>query len=204
MPKYFKGRFYLGLVLLAASFSAIGSSIEQVDFTQLNNGAELIFEGRIIGIRTDTEGSTRSVHTWVKFEILDLIKGHYDQPTIELSFLGGTADGRTVHVSDMQIPTMGEHGVYFVENVNRRMVNPLYGWAQGHFLVKYDRALKRQVVTTLNGKPVYGIDINVRQSTTRALSQGVAKGVVVDSDARQTHAPMDVADFKVYIRGVVE
>ena len=34
---------------------------------------------------------------------------------------------------------MGEQGIYFVEGMPpRRLINPLYGWHQGHYLIERD------------------------------------------------------------------
>ncbi len=190
------------LVLILLPGLLLASTIKQADMAEITGDAQLIFEGRVIGTRIEQPPGSRAIHTWVRFEVLDVIKGSYDKPVIELSFLGGTRGDLTVRVSDMRIPTMGEHGIYFVEDTGRRLVNPLVGWAQGHFLVQYDRTLKRQIITTLDGRPVKDIDLSARKSHLAEISHGVAQGVIITD--RVSGDLIDPAGFKSLIRGMAE
>lgn len=182
---------------------ASASSVMRVDMAEMNGGAQLVFEGRVVGTRVEHQPGTRAIHTWVRFEVLDVIKGQYDQPALELSFLGGTAGQYTVKVSDMQIPKMGEHGIYFVEDLDKPMVNPLYGWAQGHFLIKYDRKQQQQIITTLKGEPVFDIKGGAVSPHTREISRGIARGVFTTPRAAQDN-PLAPDQFKVILRGMTE
>ena len=192
---------YFLLLFLPAMVCA--SSVKRVDMAELTGNAQLVFEGRVIGKRIEHTPGSRAIHTWVKFEILDLIKGGYDQPSVELSFLGGTAGDLSVTVSDMQIPAMGEHGIYFVEDISKPLVNPLYGWDQGHFLVRFEQNLRRQMVTTLNGQPVFDLDVKPSGKTLQELSQGVARGVLTDPRRAQA-GPLEPGDFKALLRGAIK
>ena len=49
-------------------------------------------------------------------------------------------------------PESQRRGHYFVESVNRNLVNPLLGWSQGHYLI-YEQNGERRV-STVNDKPV--------------------------------------------------
>ncbi len=190
----------LALCLMPGLLSA--SSIKRADMAEITRDAQLVFEGRVIGTRVEQAPGERSIHTWVRFEVLDIVKGSYDKPVIELSFLGGTRGDLTVRVSDMQIPRMGEHGIYFVEDTERRLVNPLIGWSQGHFLVKYDQKLKRQTITTLDGKVVRDVDTGARRSSLAELSHGIAYGVITEEKAGKQS--IDPDGFKSRIRGMAE
>jgi hypothetical protein len=99
----------------------------------------------------------------------------------------------------MQIPKMGEHGIYFVEDTKKPMVNPLRGWDQGHFLVQYDRQSRRQQITTLNGKPVFDVNTRNIQSSVLRMSHGVARGVITSPQTAQD-LPLAPAQFKDKIR----
>ena len=189
-------------VLLFLPVLAMASSVKRVDISEVTTNAQLVFEGRVIGKRVEHRPGSRAVHTWVKFEILDLIKGQYDQPVIELSFLGGTVGDLSVTVSDMRIPAMGEHGIYFVENHRKSLVNPLYGWDQGHFLVAFDKALGRQAVTTSGGRPVFGMELTPVARTTSELSKGVALGIRTEPEAAGT-TPLLPGAFKALLREAV-
>ncbi len=190
------------LVLILLPGLLLASTVKQADLAEITGDAQLIFEGRVIGTRIEQAPGSRAIHTWVRFEVLDVIKGGYDQPVIELSFLGGTRGDLTVRVSDMRIPAMGEHGIYFVEDTGRRLVNPLVGWAQGHFLVQYDRTLKRHMITTLDGRPVKDIDLSVRRPHFAEISHGVAHGVITTD--RVSRDLIDPAGFKSRIREMAE
>ncbi len=199
-PLFFK-YFLFGLLLLPGLLFA--STLRQSDLSEINRDAELVFEGRVVATRIDHQPGTRAVHTWVKFEILDVVKGQFDQPYLELSFLGGTSGDISVNVSDMQIPKMGEHGVYFVENTNKAMVNPLRGWDEGHFLVQYDRKLKRQQITTLSGQPVFDVNARAVRGSALKISNGVAKGVITSAPSIQA-LPLAPAQFKAKIREMAQ
>ncbi|WP_293647997.1 hypothetical protein [Thiolapillus sp.] len=190
-------------ILLFLPLLASASSVRRVDMAEVAGSAQLVFEGRVIAKHIEHTPGSRAIHTWVKFEILDLIKGQYDQPSIELSFLGGTAGDLSVTVSDMQIPAMGEHGIYFVEDISRPLVNPLYGWDQGHFLVQFDKDLRRQTVSTLGGQPVFGLDLGSLEKSRQELSKGIARGVLTEPQASRA-GPLDPGDFKALLRGVVQ
>lgn len=191
------------LILFMLPVAASASSVMRMALADIQGGAALVFEGRVIGTRIEHQSWARAIHTWVKFEVLDVIKGQYDQPTLELSFLGGTAGQYAVKVSDMQIPKLGEHGIYFVEDINRPMVNPLYGWDQGHFLIQYDRKHQQQTITTLKGEPVFDVEAGAMSSQTQEISQGVARGVYTTPRAAHDN-PLEPNRFKAILRGMRE
>ncbi len=192
------------LVLILALLPGVlpASSVKRVDMAEIARDAQLVFEGRVIGTRVEQEPGSRTIHTWVRFEVLDVVKGNYSEPVIELFFLGGSRGDLTVTVSDMRIPALGEHGIYFVEDVERRLVNPLVGWAQGHFLVRYDRDLKRQIITTPDGRLVKDLDLSARQSGKAEISHGVAHGVITAEAVERDL--INPAGFKSLIRGMAE
>ncbi|HID44444.1 MAG TPA: hypothetical protein EYP34_01645 [Chromatiaceae bacterium] len=196
-------RYLLSLFLLILPSLVFASSIKRADMAEIIDEAQLVFEGRVVGKRVEHVPGTRSVHTWVRFEILDLIKGPYEQRFLELSFLGGSAGDLRVEVSDMHIPEMGEQGVYFVEDTGRPLVNPLVGWAQGHFLVQYDKKLQRQMITTLDGKPVFDLESGPMKTRKPEISRGIARGVFTEPQASRAE-PLDPARFKALLRGGVQ
>ncbi len=85
-----KGIFSFLIVSLMVSYLgahlAEGSMILKVDFDQVVNGSELIFEGRVVSKETRPSRINGRPFTYFIFEIIDVVKGSYTNPTIELLF----------------------------------------------------------------------------------------------------------------------
>ena len=137
-------KLIFAVLMLVISAQSVASTVLKVDFNNVVNAAELVFQGQVISkeVRSLPNGQPM---TFITFSIDDLIKGSYTSTTIELGFLGGETGGRTMIISDLTMPEAGEEGIYFVENTTRRQVNPLYGWHQGHYLVKTDSSGNKTV-----------------------------------------------------------
>jgi hypothetical protein len=173
------------------------TSVREVSIDEMLRQSQLIFEGTVTAVEA-RENSQKRIHTYVTFEIKDIIKGEYRGNSITLSFLGGTMGDVTMAVGDMRLPQLGEHGIYFVESLERLQVNPLYGWSQGHFIVERDAAGSERVMTNRR-LPVTGVMDQVQDEQTtsakerpQALSKGVSRDIVV----------ADHSDPNPYIGGV--
>ncbi|MBP1747385.1 MAG: uncharacterized protein H6Q54_2000, partial [Deltaproteobacteria bacterium] len=158
------------------------------------------FEGTVTAIEA-RQNSQKRIHTYVTFEITDIIKGEYPSSIITLRFLGGTIDDVTMVVSDMRLPQEGEHGIYFVESLERFQVNPLYGWSQGHFIVERDGTGSDRVMTNRR-LPVTGVIDSMSDEPTglakermQALSRGVVRDLVVAQEGEDNKG-MTVDEFK--------
>ena len=108
-------------------------------------------------------------------------------------------------VSDMKVPQVGERGIYFVESLERSQVHPLYGWSQGHFIVKTDETGVDRIMTS-NEQPVTEVakdmsveQMNSRRETVLVLSSGVAKGVTLALKDNDNKGLM-VEEFKNILR----
>jgi hypothetical protein len=158
------------------------ASVRQVTMDEMLQQCQFVFEGKVLALESK-ENSQKRIHTYVTFEIQDIIKGEYSSGTITLSFLGGTVGDVTMGVSDMKVPQLAERGIYFVESLERSQVHPLYGWSQGHFLVQPDETGIDRVMTS-NEQPVTEVmkdmsveQMNSSQEPVPLLSKGVARGV---------------------------
>ena len=107
----------------------------------------------------------------------------------------------TMAVSDMQVPQVGEHGIYFVESLVRSQVHPLYGWSQGHFIVETDDTGTDRVMTSRK-QSVIGVEFGMpaKQMTSskqksQSLSNGVARGLKLASEEKDTRG-LPLAEFK--------
>jgi len=194
---------YLLLVSPLWATTILGMNIDEVA-----QGAELIFEGKVVehNVRENAAGM---IVTYVTFRIEELIKGEYDEPLLELKFTGGRLGERIMEVSGLRIPRPNEEGIYFVESVNRNLVNPLLGWSQGHYLI-YEQNGERRV-STINDRPV--TDILSTQSVPVALRRPVsvidgdtdpATGVVASSQTLDSAQGLTTESFKAKIRALVD
>lgn len=194
---------YLLLVSPLWATTILGMNIDEVA-----QGAELIFEGKVVehNVRENAAGM---IVTYVTFRIEELIKGEYDEQLLELKFTGGRLGERIMEVSGLRIPRPNEEGIYFVESVNRNLVNPLLGWSQGHYLI-YEQNGERRV-STINDRPV--TDILSTQSVPVALRRPVsvidgdtdpATGVVASSQTLDSAQGLTTESFKAKIRALFD
>jgi len=194
---------YLLLVIPLGATTILGMNIDEVA-----QGAELIFEGKVVehNVRENAAGM---IVTYVTFRIEELIKGEYDETLLELKFTGGRLGGQIMEISGLRIPSPNEEGIYFVESVNRNLVNPLLGWSQGHYLI-YEQDGERKV-STVNDRPV--TDVLSTQSVPVALRKPVsvidgdtepATGVVVSSDSPDPDQALTTESFKAKIRALID
>lgn len=194
---------YLLLVSPLGATTILGMNIDEVA-----QGAELIFEGKVVehNVRENAAGM---IVTYVTFRIEELIKGEYDEPLLELKFTGGRLGGQIMEISGLRIPSPNEEGIYFVESVNRNLVNPLLGWSQGHYLI-YEESGERRV-STVNDRPV--TDVLSTQSVPVALRKPVsvidgdtdpATGVVASSDTPGPDQALTTESFKAKIRALID
>lgn len=187
----------LAAALVLPATSAFASSVAQKNVGDLATTSELVFEGQVIGIRSESHG--KKVYTYVTFDVSDILRGKHTQETVELRYLGGTANGVTMSVGDMTLPSYGERGVYFVEKLNGNTVHPLRGWGQGHFIVKQGSGGDK-VYNSL-GQAITGVDTGktAQLSSELKINNHTAAGVQTDTGAKQA---LDLKSFKDAIRGL--
>ncbi len=168
---------YSYLALFAILCSA--TSVLQITFEELCQQAGLIFEGRVIAVDARKNDRSPDIWTYVTFDVIDVIKGPSVGDEIELAFMGGTIGDVGLQVASMQFPKLAETGIYFVESLARRQVNPLLGWTQGHYLVEPDEFGTKRVFTHAR-RPVRAIEPKP-QSSQAGLSRGTPLGLGVGS-----------------------
>jgi hypothetical protein len=190
---------WMALLLMPISYGN-ASSVREVSMDEMLQQSQFVFEGTVTAIEA-RENSQKRIHTYVTFEIKDIIKGEYHSNIITLRFLGGTVGDVTMTVSDMRLPQEGEHGIYFVESLERFQVNPLYGWSQGHFIVERD-ATGSERVTTNRRLPITGVmdympdeQMTPGKERIQALSKGVVRGLAVAQE-KNNNKGLTVDEFK--------
>ena len=171
MKKSFIAVLIIGLFsLFLAINSTEAAMIIEKSFEQVTNSAELIFEGKVLSKETRPSPESGEPFTYFTFEVIDTIKGDYSEDTIVLGFMGGLQksgprEGLILRVSNMRMPEIGEKGIYFVETLAEQQANPLYGWNQGHYLVKTSKSTGKDLVIP--------VEQDVIESGTKALNQGI-------------------------------
>jgi hypothetical protein len=191
------------LFLISISYGH-ATSVRQISMDEMLHDCQFVFEGTVLTLEAE-ENSQKRIHTYVTFEIQDIIKGEYSSNSITLSFLGGTVGDVTMGISDMKIPQVGERGIYFVESLERSQVHPLYGWSQGHFLVQPDDTGTDRVMTS-NEQPVTEAmkdipveQMNASQGTVPLLSKGVARGITF-AQKKNDNKGLTAEEFKKILR----
>ncbi len=168
-----RGWFVLLLVLMGSG-PLQATAIRQVNLDEMLRQSELVFDGVVKNIQVK-ENEYGRLTTHVTFKVLDVLKGNPGGKTITLIFAGGSKDGKTLKVGEMDYPDLGERGIYFVESLQKRLVNPLYGWSQGRVLVIADDDGTLRVYTAQEN-PITGLAASPTPPS-RQLSRGVAQGV---------------------------
>ena len=185
----------LGLFCVAAGVRA--TTVAQLSFDEVVATAEFVFEGRVVAVEARETGP-RSIHTFVEFQILDVLKGDYTDATIELSYLGGRVGNRQLEVSEMQLPEPGETGIYFVESLQALQLHPLVGWSQGHYLIEQD-SNGRAHVQSAGHQPIRAVSIAPFAAAQTLNDDGIASGVQIQA-IRDEESAMSAAGFKALVR----
>jgi hypothetical protein len=187
----------LATALLVTSY-AHATSVVAVTLEEMLRNSAVVFEGRVSDVQVRESGN-HAIQTQVRFEILDVIKGHVPDRSLTLAFLGGEMAGRKLSVSNMHMPQLHERGIYFVESPARTQVHPLYGWSQGHLLLETGSdGIDR--VFTRSGRPVRGVE-HTDGKRPGGLSTGVARGLLT-GDRGETAGAFGSSAFKRLLRAM--
>lgn len=180
-------------VFFLCSLTAImhAATIAKVSTDDLVNKAELIFEGKVVAVRSKMN-QRGYIYTYIKFDVVDVLIGEWSKNTLELRFTGGTVGNVRLNVGSI-MPSLGQRGIYFVEKVEQGLVNPLLGWEQGRFTIADDGS-----VIAGNTQPVRAVERRSDLEFSK-ISNGVAEGIVTtqsaQSSAVQSRA-LTVEEFK--------
>ena len=201
--------FVAAISMSLSGFNLSATTILGMDIDEIANQAELIFEGEVLVRETRQDNNTGIINTYVTFQISDIVKGEFNGDSIELKFMGGTFQDQTVHVSGLTIPSEGEHGIYFVESLNRDLINPLLGWSQGHFII-IDREREARI-STVDHKPVIQVEsvveIPISIKKPRAIIEGnnqVAAGIITEAGPSEIDRALTSDEFKIRIKQLLK
>ena len=189
--------FLLGLLWLSIGH---GTTIQKLDIDDVVMKAELVFEGEVLTHEVRVDSNSNLINTFVTFLVRDVIIGSNQIDILELKFAGGTLNGETVRINGLSIPQPGEQGIYFVESTSNKLINPLVGWSQGHFVIKESKGQRMVYTTTL--KPVVGIQsvssipLTIKRPNTILEGNTAATGILVDSEGQLRRQPLQVNQLK--------
>lgn len=200
MSKSFLIRPLLALILLFSTQTSF-SAAEKVDMDRMLAGSELVVQATVTSLRAE-QNDGRYIHTIVTLNLTDVIKGSWAEPTLDISFLGGTMNGMVLNVGGQKIPDLGQEGVFFIENPLHNQVNPLYGWEQGLFIIEIDPASGEKIVKTAAKKNIERIDFLV-DTPPPGISNGIATGIVLQQKS-ELNTPYTVEQFKASLRTRLE
>lgn len=145
----------LSVFLLAFVIQAEATTIKKISFSGISKGSELIVEGVATTSEVKVNPENNFPVTFVTFKVLDVVKGNLNGNEITLRFVGGELpNGDYMRVSGSGIPAVGEHGVYFIESSDKKMLNPLLGWQQGRYLVQGNSSDALYAVPSVGGGSV--------------------------------------------------
>ncbi|HEX4504333.1 MAG TPA: hypothetical protein VH722_01280 [Alphaproteobacteria bacterium] len=161
--------------------------LQRQSLSDLAKKAEFIFEGQPASRSVEALPDGQGARTCFTFKVIQAIAGSHPGSTVRLCFFGGMIGNTGFAVSDLNMPTVGEHGIYLVESTGQAMLNPLIGWDQGHFLVAKDSAGAFRI-TTADHRRVTGLTPDAAKPTPAAPeiaspAGATAAGVTADSQA---------------------
>lgn len=194
-------RISFSIITVLALTSAYAGTVKQLGITDLLRDAQLIAHGRIEDRWVTYDQTTDTAYTHFRLRVDDIIKGSVKSDEVVLSFVGGTWGQRTLVISDMHMPNVGEEGVYFIENPSRQQVHPLLGWQQGHFVVHQSEDGLEQVVATSDLSPVYSVAAAAHGAFIET-SRGAALGI--KTRAHNGDQQLSIDEFKAQLRAMVE
>ena len=188
-----------GCIMLTSN-AAVASVVRAVTVADLVSQSALIFEGEVTGIKTHSNGANSMIHTLVTFQVAKVISGTLQNNPLVLSYMGGELDGKVLMVGGMTIPTVGEEGLFFVEQLGRTQVHPLTGWSQGHFLIRKDSTGKKRVFAA-NGLGVTALTQG-KKDVAFKMSKGIAIGVkTVSGD--DLDSVLSLKDFNTRLKNIM-
>ena len=151
-------RVFAALMLLAAFCATSASRATTVvppTFDELVDLSQFVFRGQVSDVQVVWSGigTKRHLATEVTFEIGRILKGAAAGPTLTLEFLGGERDGHRLHVVGMPHFTVGDRGVFFVDDPNNHLC-PLLRLRHGRYRIVHDATTDTDVVQRDDRSPL--------------------------------------------------
>lgn len=200
IKKLFVNFFISALCISVALSAAKATSIRSMSLNETAIDAEFIFEGQVLESETRWNSNHSDIATFVTFSVKEVLKGQYEKETIVLRFAGGEVGEDKIVYQGIVYPPVGESGIYFVESLSQKLINPLVGWSQGHFKLRADA--NSTTVMTNRDKPVMSVAPigSSKKSTATIISDGSATGLEL---GKVQQSGMSKTDFKRAIKSML-
>ena len=168
------------LVLVLGASGGRATTVVEMTFSQVVDGAELIAVGTVSAIEETWDAARGMPFTDVTFSDVEVLKGAPGAAALTLRFLGGPApNGLTLAVSGMPRFAMNEQAVVFSSG-NGAYACPLVGWWQGLYRVVLDDERNVLVVADHAWNRVVAFDGVVGQRNARVSSSPAAVSLTLD------------------------
>jgi hypothetical protein len=138
------------LLMVSGILSAL--SVLPVDFNNLVDDADSIFQGEVLSVRSDWTGlnENRHIATFVQFRVVRVFKGSAPNPQT-LEIFGGTVGTQAMKVPGLPEFQVGKMELLFVRN-NGKEFCPLVGVFHGRFHIEKDAASGEERVFMNDGR----------------------------------------------------
>jgi hypothetical protein len=147
MEKAFKTFVAILFFTCLLPLNASATVVKPLDLTQLTNQADLIFRGKVLAIESRWDEQRSKIWTFVTFSVDEVIKGSYEEKEITLKLPGGAIEAEDIRLRVDGVPEfiVGEEVLLFCSNDPKR-INPIIGWHQGRFKIRFDEVHKQKVI----------------------------------------------------------
>lgn len=168
------------LVLVLGASSGRATTVVEMTFSEVVDGAELIAVGTVSAMEQIWDAERGMPFTDVTFSDVEVLKGTAGAAELTLRFLGGPApNGLTLAVSGMPRFAMNDQAVVFSTG-NGVYACPLVGWWQGLYRVVFDDERNVLVVTDHGQRSVVALDGVVGARDARVSSSPAAVALTLD------------------------
>lgn len=136
---------FSGIFITANSTALV---VQFMNLSQLTARADLIFQGRVTAVHARWDDTRTAIWTYVTFAVDELIKGDMTEHEITIRLPGGAIEADDIQMKVDGVPTfqLGEETLIFSSRDPENR-NPIIGWHQGRFKIRYDKASGQKVIS---------------------------------------------------------
>ena len=124
--------------------------VRKVPFEEMPGMADFIIVGQVVDVSTRL--GERGIMVWTDYTIVveEKVKGPGAAAEVVMSFAGGSAEGKSIHVSDVPRLEVGDTYILLGHDNANKYASSVIGGAQGLFRRVYDAATGSDFVVDYN------------------------------------------------------